>query len=325
MNEIVEFFKKIKIKNAKVLCALVVLVTVLFAATLMLLIDCGTLDTKDTTVIPAAYKTTLLMTDDEATQIDTLVDFSNINTLPDGDENPGMLEPADNIVEDDIEEEDDSLPEALPVVTYDYEDIDETIPYETVYKKDTTMKKGQTRVVAGTNGIKTKVYHITFTDGVETARELVAVKVKKEAVNKIVYEGTIDTQEASRGETFAYSKVLECKATAYTNDAIWGDHIAFSYLCGGGLRTRWGIIATDPSVIPAGTKVYVKSARADIKDYGYAIAADTGSAIKGYIIDLWMDDGALCSSFGVKPVEVYVLEDQSVDVFALRGDYEWSR
>ncbi|MFB8736436.1 3D domain-containing protein [Bacillus sp. SL00103] len=34
------------------------------------------------------------------------------------------------------------------------------------------------------------------------------------------------------------------------------------------------VIAVDPSVIPLGSKVYVEG-------YGYAVASDTGSAIKG--------------------------------------------
>ena len=39
------------------------------------------------------------------------------------------------------------------------------------------------------------------------------------------------------------------------------------------------MIAVDPSVIPLGSKVWVEG-------YGYAIAGDTGGAIKGMKIDL---------------------------------------
>ena len=40
------------------------------------------------------------------------------------------------------------------------------------------------------------------------------------------------------------------------------------------------VIAVDPRVIPLGTKVYVEG-------YGYAVAADTGGAIKGNKIDVF--------------------------------------
>ena len=48
-----------------------------------------------------------------------------------------------------------------------------------------------------------------------------------------------------------------------------------------GLPTGPGICATDPSVIPLGTRFYVPG-------YGECLAADTGSAVIGDTIDLWM-------------------------------------
>lgn len=214
----------------------------------------------------------------------------------------------------------------VPVVTIDYKDIDEPIPYETEYRYDINMKKGNTRIVPGEDGIKTKVYELTFTDGVETSRRLVATKIKKAAKTKIVYEGTIDTQSSSFGGQFTYTTVLECKATAYGNSAKWGDSVAYSDVYKpliDHLTTRWGVIATDPDVIPKGTKVYIRGLNGT-KDYGYAVAADIGGAVKGYIVDLWMDDRSLISAWGLRDVEVYILEDQTVNVFDLRGDYEWT-
>lgn len=303
------------------------------AAALMLLIGSGSKKANTDTAEPAKYETTLLFKSDEATQVDTLVNFSDIDTTPEKIEeivndfmnDEAVLDTEEQTEEIEALEESEALAEKVPVITHDYEDVDEPIPFETIYKKDTSMKKGETRIENGENGIKTKVYYIEFTDGVETSRRLETEKIKKQPVPKIVYEGTIDTQTAVRGTKFAYKKVLQCRATAYTNDAKWGDHIAFSYLCGGGLRTRWGIIATDPDYIAPGTLVYIKSLREGVKDYGYAIAADVGGSIKGDLIDLWMDSESLCNSWGIKPVEVYVLEDQSADIFALRGDYEWER
>ena len=59
-------------------------------------------------------------------------------------------------------------------------------------------------------------------------------------------------------------------------------------------------IAVDPSVIPLGSKVYIPG-------YGYAIASDTGGAIKGNIIDLFMNSEQACLNWGRRPVTVYII------------------
>jgi 3D (Asp-Asp-Asp) domain-containing protein len=48
-----------------------------------------------------------------------------------------------------------------------------------------------------------------------------------------------------------------------------------------GLPVGIGIVATDPTVIPLGTRFFVPG-------YGPAVAADTGSAVKGAHIDVWL-------------------------------------
>ena len=49
--------------------------------------------------------------------------------------------------------------------------------------------------------------------------------------------------------------------------------------CATGMRAGYGVVAVDPRVIRLGTKLYVEG-------YGYAVAGDTGGAIKGHRIDL---------------------------------------
>ena len=66
-------------------------------------------------------------------------------------------------------------------------------------------------------------------------------------------------------------------------------------------------MAVDPRVIPLGTKLYIESLD-NTKDYGFAIAEDKGSAIKGNKIDLFFNTSAECKSFGRRNVKVYVLE-----------------
>ena len=60
-------------------------------------------------------------------------------------------------------------------------------------------------------------------------------------------------------------------------------------------------IAVEPNVIPLGTKVYVSG-------YGLAIAADTGGAIKGNIIDVFLNSYEECYSWGRRQVTVQILE-----------------
>jgi 3D (Asp-Asp-Asp) domain-containing protein/peptidoglycan hydrolase CwlO-like protein len=66
-----------------------------------------------------------------------------------------------------------------------------------------------------------------------------------------------------------------------------------------GLPVGVGVIAVDPAVIPLGTRVYVPG-------YGSAVAADTGSAIQGAIIDLWMPSTAAARAWGRRTVTITV-------------------
>lgn len=79
-----------------------------------------------------------------------------------------------------------------------------------------------------------------------------------------------------------------------------GSFTATAYCLGGttatGMPVGRGIIAVDPSVIPLGTRVHVSG-------YGSAIAADTGGAINGFKIDVWLPCGE-AYEWGVRTVTV---------------------
>ncbi|RBP07967.1 3D domain-containing protein [Rossellomorea aquimaris] len=61
------------------------------------------------------------------------------------------------------------------------------------------------------------------------------------------------------------------------------------------------VIAVDPNVIPLGSKVYVEG-------YGYATAEDTGGAIKGNRIDVFIPSKDQAVDWGRKSVNVKILE-----------------
>ncbi|MBC7325045.1 MAG: G5 domain-containing protein [Moorella sp. (in: Bacteria)] len=135
-----------------------------------------------------------------------------------------------------------------------------------------------------------ETFRVIYEDGQEVGRELVASKVIKEAVPEIVAVGTIDT--ASRGgQTFRFERVFWAVATAYTHT---GSPTAT------GVYPRVGTIAVDPSVIPLGSRLYVEG-------YGFGIAQDVGSAIKGNRIDVFLDTREATARWGIRRVKVYVL------------------
>lgn len=60
-------------------------------------------------------------------------------------------------------------------------------------------------------------------------------------------------------------------------------------------------IAVDPKIIPLGSLVY-------IEDLGLALATDTGSAIKGMLIDICFTNMDEAMDWGRKDVEVFILQ-----------------
>lgn len=113
---------------------------------------------------------------------------------------------------------------------------------------------------------------------------------------------TNDSSGPSKSSDNTSGRALDIVATAYApgahDNGQWGDKTF--------LDTRvWpGVIAVDPRVIPLGSRVYIQFP----DGYGmYAVAEDTGEAIKGNRIDIamWPVDAAY--QFGIQNVKVYIL------------------
>ncbi len=168
------------------------------------------------------------------------------------------------------------------------------LPYDVVVIGDPRQPAGSRRAVtAGVVGRALRVYQVLVVGGVEGPRFLKLQKVLSPRVTEVVSIGTKRPfrQVMSHGDSRhrrvvsptppIVGRTFTIRSTAYT---------PWDAGCGGiGVIARrkaryripdgWGVVAVDPRVIPLGTKLFVDG-------YGYAVAADTGGAIKGDIIDV---------------------------------------
>ncbi|MBR5524478.1 MAG: G5 domain-containing protein [Clostridia bacterium] len=200
-------------------------------------------------------------------------------------------------------------------VTYEEYTVKKAVDYEVVYKYSAVLRPGQSKVrTAGVQGERTITYRKTIVNGKVVETTQVSDVVTKKPVNKIILKGTTLGTPLSKapfnieldegGQPVKYKKLLTGQCTAYTNDE--GDSGSWTAT---GKHVAVGLVAVDPRVIPYGTKMWITSADGKMV-YGYAIAADTGSAMRSgrVLVDLFMDTNAECKAFGRRNMNVYILE-----------------
>ncbi len=186
------------------------------------------------------------------------------------------------------------------------------LPFQTVFKNNENLERGKTqKVQEGKKGLKEIQLELVYENGVEVSKEVLDEKIIENSTNEIIEKGTLALVATSRGDISRYSKMITMTATAYTADyASTGKKPGDKYygVTASGTRVRPGVVAVDPKVIPLGTKLYIQSTTNGRADYGYAVAEDTGGAIKGNKIDLYFETSKEVKSFGRRTVNVYVLE-----------------
>lgn len=96
----------------------------------------------------------------------------------------------------------------------------------------------------------------------------------------------------------------EMVATAYTageeSTGKGPNHPAYGVTASGTRATEGRTVAVDPDVIPLGTWVYIEG-------LGLRQAEDTGGAIRGNRLDLFLNDLDAAVEFGVRPVRLWML------------------
>ncbi|RID88709.1 LysM peptidoglycan-binding domain-containing protein [Peribacillus asahii] len=151
-----------------------------------------------------------------------------------------------------------------------------------------TVKKGDTLwLIADKHNVTVK--QLKSWNGLKnnTIKPKQVLKVKK----------TTTVKKASTSKSY---KTYTVKATAYTANCKNCSGITATGL---NLKKNPNVkaISVDPKLIPLGSKVYVEG-------YGTAIAADTGGAMKGKKIDVFMSSKSKALKWGVKTVKIKVYQ-----------------
>lgn len=179
----------------------------------------------------------------------------------------------------------------------------EVIEYESEERQTDLIWRGSVNYIQyGKEGKAEITYTVKLKNGEEISREETSRETVEWPVNEIYEVGVGGTVTGADGKTYSYSMRKIVKATYYyiPNDP-------YTYL---GNHPDHSTIAVDMNVIPLGTWLYVKNNR---YDFGLRQAQDIGGAVKGDMIDIWLDGSeAGYSSFSQEGV-VYDMEVYYID------------
>jgi resuscitation-promoting factor RpfB len=175
---------------------------------------------------------------------------------------------------------------------------------QTIHRIDFALSPGTSKVIAtGSTGQRDVMVRFTQRDDGRIQKTILASHVTVKSHPRIVAEGVDEYDAFARFEARGIEKAsyiaqsaMQMVATAYTASCSGCSGITAS-----GRPAGHGIIAVDPSVIPLGTRLYIPG-------YGFAVAGDTGGAIRGSRIDLGFNSLRDALLFGRRVVTVYRLK-----------------
>lgn len=186
-------------------------------------------------------------------------------------------------------------------------EVDEVLQYEILTQPTNTLKEGEFRLLqTGVNGHNKSSTFQRLYDNVVVSEELL-LEERVEPISeirlvgdsdyissRIIPESTIELD--ANGNPVDYIEKYVGKATAYS-------------ALGKPTSLVPGDVAMNLSLVPRGSKVYVKTPDNSYV-YGYGEVSDTGTALVDNIIlvDLFFDSYLESCLFGAKEMEVYILE-----------------
>ena len=120
-------------------------------------------------------------------------------------------------------------------------------------------------------------------------------------ISQIIQTQSENPQEQNADIELTFLGTFESTAYTWTGYTCASGNYPYSCLNADGINYR--AVAVDSSIIPLGTRLYIEAG-----DYsGFVIAEDTGGAINGNIMDLYMDSYDECINWGRRNINVYIL------------------
>lgn len=194
----------------------------------------------------------------------------------------------------------------------------EEVPTSLFYKKQSKTVTMQ----EGSDGLDTVYYRETWIDGTLAATD---------EIGRETQIGMVPTLQKVYGEKVPVSQFVgpeivdgapvEGVAEVYTNQRSTGYSASATAKGASGRRLTYGTVAINPNIIPYGSLLYITSDDGKFV-YGYAYAADTGTALMqgSAFIDLYYETYDESVDSAVIPVTVYVLDDETAAKYKEQND-----
>ena len=180
----------------------------------------------------------------------------------------------------------------------------EEIPSSLFYRQP----ENTVTVQQGSDGLDTVSYRETWVDGAWTGTE---------EIGRETQIGMVPTVQKIYGEQVPVSQFVGPEIV----DGAPAEGVAATAKGASGRRLTYGTVAVNPAVIPYGSLMYITSDDGRFV-YGYAYAADTGTAMlqgKAFI-DLYYETYDESVASAVIPVTVYLLDEETAAKYKEQND-----
>lgn len=174
----------------------------------------------------------------------------------------------------------------------------------------------------GSDGLDTVTWRDVYIDGTWT---------EKQELDRVTQVGMVPTVVKVYGEQAPVSAFVgpeivdgvpsEGVVETYTGQRSTGYSASSTAKGASGQRLTYGTVAVNPNIIPYGTLMYITSDDGSFV-YGYAYAADTGTAMmEGHaFVDLYYQTYQESVESAVVPVTVYIIDDDVASRYEEQND-----